>query len=66
MVGVDLADGVAVLGEVKLDGGRGVAGFESADLGLGKSFARSAHSQNPGCCARPIAYPADTHQTLTA
>ena len=34
MVGVDCADGVAVLGEVELDGGQGVTGFEPADLGL--------------------------------
>jgi len=34
MVGVACADGVAVLGEVELDGGQGVTGFEPADLGL--------------------------------
>jgi hypothetical protein len=34
VVRVDLADGVAVLGEIELDGGRDVLGFESADLGL--------------------------------
>ena len=34
MVGIDCADGVAVLGEVELDGGQRVTGFEPADLGL--------------------------------
>ena len=34
VVGVDLADSVAVLGEIEFDGGRGEPLFESADLGL--------------------------------
>ena len=37
VVWVERADGVAVLREVELDGGRGVAGFEPADLGLADS-----------------------------
>ena len=34
VVRVDLADRVAVLGEIEFDGGRGEPLFESADLGL--------------------------------
>jgi len=34
VVRVDLADSVAVLGEIEFDGGRGEPLFESADLGL--------------------------------
>ena len=34
VVRVDLADSVAVLGEIEFDGGRGESLFESADLGL--------------------------------
>ena len=37
VVWVDLADRVAVLGEIEFDGGRGVPGFESADLGVADS-----------------------------
>jgi hypothetical protein len=34
VVRVDLADRVAVLGEIEFDRGRGVMGFEPADLGV--------------------------------
>jgi hypothetical protein len=34
MIGLNSADRVAVLGEVELDGSRGVMGFKKPDLGL--------------------------------
>jgi len=37
VVRVDLADRVAVLGEIEFDGGRGEPLFESADLGLAET-----------------------------
>jgi hypothetical protein len=37
MVRVELADGVAILGEVKFNGSRRELGFESVDLGLADS-----------------------------
>jgi hypothetical protein len=49
VIGIHGADRVAVLGEVELDGGQGIAGFEGADFGLADSV---KFLEGQGCSVR--------------